>query len=136
MVNQDRMQTNTGGKKYPPRQACICCEALCLPEAKTHCWVHCFANPKLEVFKLNVHAYSVAQFKCKKLPIPDYLKLSGGDALANTTATLQVYVHDITTYAGATYQDLAELIGWSGTEEGTTVLEQEGIIVFSNDLAL
>ena len=70
------------------------------------------------------------------MPIPDYLKPSGGDALADTTATLQAYVHDVTTYAGATYQDLAELIGWSGTEEGATALEQEGIMVPSDDLAL
>ena len=54
----------------------------------------------------------------------------------DTTATLQAYVHDITAYVGATYQDLAELIGWSGTEEGTTALEQEEIMVFSDDLAL
>ena len=138
------MQMNMGRKKYPPRQACICCEALDLPEAKSHCWVHCFANPKLEVFKPNVHAYLVAQFKHKKLPIPDYLKPSGGDALADTSVILQAYVHDVTTYVGATYQDLAdladqdlaELIGWSGTEKGTTALEQEGIMVFSDDLAL
>ena len=49
---------------------------------------------------------------------------------------LQAYDHDVTTYTGATYQDLAELIGWSGTEEGATALEQEGIMVFSDDLAL
>ena len=49
---------------------------------------------------------------------------------------LQAYVNDVTTYAGATYQDLAEWIGWSGTEEGATALEQEGIMVFSDDLAL
>ena len=52
------------------------------------------------------------------------------------TAMLQAFVHYVTTYAGAKYQDPAELIGWSGTEEGTMVLEQEGIIVFSDDLAL
>ena len=49
---------------------------------------------------------------------------------------LQSYVHDVTTYARATYQDLAQLIGWSGTEEGTTALEQERIMVFSDDLQL
>ena len=48
---------------------------------------------------------------------------------------LQNCVHDVTIYARATYQDLAKLIGWSGTEEGTTALEQEGIVVFSDDLA-
>ena len=70
------------------------------------------------------------------MPIPDYLKPSGGDVLADTTAMLQAYVHDVTTYAGATYQDLAELIGWSGMDEGANALEQEGIMVFSDDLAL
>ena len=70
------------------------------------------------------------------MPIPDYLKPSGGDALADTTTKLQAYVHDVTTYAGATYQDLAELMGWSRMEEGATALEQEGIMVFSDDLVL
>ena len=49
---------------------------------------------------------------------------------------LQAYVHDVTTYAGATYKDLAELMGWSAMEEGAMALEQEGIMVFSDDLAL
>ena len=70
------------------------------------------------------------------MPIPDYPKPSGGDTLADTTAMLQAYVHDVTTYAGATYKDLDKLIGWSGTEEGATAFEQEGIMVFLDDLAL